>query len=94
MRSLAHGAEGDVELATLPSGSGSLLVIAADGAPPPPPRSSRGWSWKVYPTPCGIRSSRQRVRARCRDQALRHPTLDVVEPVVELATIKLDGRPQ
>ena len=40
------------------------------------------------------RSARQRVGTGRRDQPLRHPVVDVVEPVVEPATIELDGCPQ
>ena len=39
-------------------------------------------------------SSRQRVRAGRRHEPLRHPVVDVMEPVVERAGIELDGSPQ
>ena len=38
--------------------------------------------------------SRQRVRAGRRHEPLGHPVVDVMEPVVERASIELDGCPQ
>jgi hypothetical protein len=42
----------------------------------------------------GNPSSRQRVRAGRRHEPLGHPVVDVMEPVVERASIELDGCPQ
>ena len=42
----------------------------------------------------GNPSSRQPVRAGRRHEPLGHPVVDVMEPVVERASIELDGCPQ
>jgi hypothetical protein len=52
------------------------------------------WRRLRSPDVRGNPSSRRRVRAGCRHEPLGHPVVDVMEPVVERASIEFDGCPQ